>query len=1120
MWWLPLALLWALPAERQLERTTWTTADGLPQSSVTAIDQTPDGTLLVGTYGGLVEFDGRSFELVDRAGNAGWSGLRVTAVATAADGAVVVGTQDGRVLRKSNSAFETVSTRSTFGGQAIWSVSVSDQHILAVSGGGAAHFDGRSWDLLDVPTGQAVGLLDEDTMWVGGDDGLYRIRDNEVELIASPAQPVWALCRSQSGLVMGGEGGVMQVDEGGTRQLDETPASELLCASDGNVWAAHGSEVRIVGGSTLIDLGHDVDSLFEGREKNIWAGTDTSGLVRLTPEEWRVAPLEGGVLSMIEEAPGQLLVAGYCGRGGLFRHEVGGGFERLLDHCVRAIARDEDSVLLGLDDEVYRWKNEELEPVVDLGRRVLTLLPRSDGLWIGTDGAGVQRWHDGALERIDVGDDRVLAIVEDEHGALWFGTHEGLSRLHAGTLTRWTREDGVPPGPIRGLLIDDGVVLMASYGGGLGARVDGEFRRLTSADGLAGNTLSTIIDDERGALWINGNRGLNRIERASLTRWLRGRVETPRVRRWHTPEGNGGGQPAGMLLQDGTLMFPTTEGVLTLSPDDVVRNHVKPTVVLRSGDVDGLALDPSRRLVVPPGPGRVHIEFTAATLRHPELATLEYRIRLGDDEPGPWRIVHDGQITWGGVRPGDHVVELRATNEDGVPSEVLELSFEMQPQLYERVSFWLGIAGLIVAAGAGAHWWRVRAIAGKNRELQREVRQRIEAEDERERISRRLSVAERMEAVGRLDGGIAHDFNNLLTAVAGASSVLRDGLEENSRSNAQSLDSLDRCVERGAGLTRRLLAFARQQPMERCRIDAGAQLTALLPLLSTTVRDDIEVTIGLCPEGVGVDVDPSLFELSVVNLVLNATDAMPSGGRITLALDQLDDEALRHRFPSTTLTGAGPWVVVSVEDDGMGMSSETLAKAREPFFTTRSHGNGLGLSSVDGFVGQSGGEMHIVSSLAAGTTVSLVLPDVAPPPPSEEEQKADDPLVGAGRVLLCDDDDLVRESLVRVLRRAGYETAAFSDPLALLEETEPEEFDILVTDVLMPGLSGDELARRMRERAPNLPVLFVSGYTDDVRPDTLPGRLLLKPFRSAEVVAAVAEVLEHAEADESLSPRA
>lgn len=1108
MWWLPLALLWATPAHRQLERTAWTTADGLPQSSVTSIAQTPDGTLVVGTYGGLVDFDGRTFEPTGPAYGALWSGLRVTAVAVDPSGAMFVGTQDGRLLRRANGSTDDLPIPKALEGHAVWSVALSDEQIVAVGGGGAAHFDGQSWDVLDVPGEVYVGSIDAESVWIGGSEGLFRSRGGHLERQDAPAGSVEALCRGEAGLIVGGSGGVVRFGDEGVVRLDAAPADALLCGHDGAIWAANGSEVRALDGAARVDVEHPVVALFEDREKNIWVGTEDAGLVRLTPEEWSVAALEGGVLSMVEEAPGQLLVAGYCGKGGLFRHEVGGGFEPLLDDCVRAIAVDDGDIILGVEHEVHRWVADALEPIVDVGRSVLTVLPRADGLWIGTDGAGVKRWTGGVLEAVDVGDDRVLAIAEDSQGALWFGTHTGLARLHAGELQRWTQADGVPPGPIRDLLVGDDVVFMASYGGGLGAKVGPTFHRLTAADGLAGNTLSSIIDDGRGALWINGNRGLNRIERASLQSWLTGSLEAPRIRRWHTPEGNGGGHPAGVLLRSGTLALPTIEGVLTISPKDVIRNDVQPTVVLRAGDVDGLPLEPGQRLVVPAGPGRVHVEFTAATLRHPELATLEYRVVLDDDDPGPWRVAQDGQLTLGGVRPGSHAIDLRASNEDGVPSDVMRLAFDMQPQFYERVSFWLGIAALVAAAGAGAHAWRIRAVAEKNRELQREVRQRIAAEEERERIAQRLSVAERMEAVGRLAGGVAHDFNNLLTAVAGASAVLRDETQDPTRT--QPLDSLDRCVERGASLTRRLLAFARQQPIAPSRIDASAQLAALLPLLKTTVRDDIEIDIEIEPraKGAGLEVDTALFELAVVNLVLNAVDAMPSGGRITLRVDRVERAWLQRRFPSTALRGTAGWVVVSVEDDGIGMSSSTLAKAREPFFTTRAHGNGLGLSSVDGFVEQSGGEMHIVSELAEGTTVSLVLPEVTGPPAPQAAREPEADRVGTGRVLLCDDDDLVRQSLVRVLERAGYETSDFADPVELLERAEPEDFDILVTDVLMPGLSGDALAQRMRERAPDLPVIFISGYTDDVRPEALEGRLLLKPFRSHDVVTAVAEVLE------------
>lgn len=249
--------------------------------------------------------------------------------------------------------------------------------------------------------------------------------------------------------------------------------------------------------------------------------------------------------------------------------------------------------------------------------------------------------------------------------------------------------------------------------------------------------------------------------------------------------------------------------------------------------------------------------------------------------------------------------------------------FELEPYWHQRVSFWVGFGLLVLAGGVAGHGIRIRAIAERNRALQREVSQRIAAEEEQQRITRRLSMAERMEAVGRLAGGIAHDFNNLLTAVAGTSTVLRGIHEERNIAELGSplLDNLDGCVERGASLTRSLLAFARKQPME-----------------------------------------------------------------------------------------------------------------------------------------------------------------------------------------------LVRWSLVRVLERAGYETLSFGDPLALLEGVGPHtDFDILVTDVLMPGMTGDELARRIQKQRPEIPIVFMSGYTDDIRIDALGGRLLHKPFRSADVVRVVEETLAQCE---------
>lgn len=1013
MWWIGAAVLWATPADH-FELTTWTTTEGLPQSSVNAIDQAADGTLVVGTYAGLVRFDGRDFLVVDPAADSEWSGLRVTAVEVVASGSVVVGTQDGRLLRVEDGGFEVQPVPESFDGHPIWSLSSSGETLWVAGSGGVAVFDGRDWSTVSELDGASSVLADTQGSWVGADTGIVRVEGGKVEPLAVEVGAVRALCRGPRGVFAAGDAGVVRIGARETTLVDRRPTTELTCASDGTVWASAGRELWALGGTQRVSLGHPVSSVFEDRERNLWVGTDGGGLTRITPEDWTLTEIPGGALATLPLADDALLVAGYCGAGGLYVVRRDEAPVQVSDVCARALASDGEGVLVGADTEILRWSESEvLQPVVDVGDRILALTPTDDGLWIGTDTKGAMRWREGRLERIDVGDRRVLSIVEGPSGELWFGTHWGLSRMVGDSLTRWTRDDGVPPGPIRGLHVEDGLVLMASYGGGLGIFQHAEFRRLNAASGLLDNAVSAVIDDGRGAFWVNGNRGLARILRADLHAWLAGQVESPRTRLWDSPEGNGGGQPAGTLLDDGSLAVPTTLGVVALDPSEVFRNPVQPDVVLMEADVDGINLDPSQTIRVPPGPGRVHIGFTAATLRHPELATLEYRLLEADSTEAPrWQLAPEGTIAWGGLPPGAHVVELRATNEDGVQSAVMRLPFEIEPQLHQRWTFWLGVASLFIAMGAWAHLWRTRAIAAKNRELEREVRQRVEAEAENRKIARRLSVAERLEAVGRLAGGIAHDFNNLLTAVAGTSSVLRSDCRA---SEAPLLDNLDHCVVRGASLTRRLLAFARQQPMDPTRVDVGAQLYALLPILETSIRDDIALRLDVRVPRLGLEVDPTLLELAIVNLVLNSADAMPVGGHLDIVVERLEDDDRARRFPGVLCERAGPWVVLSVRDDGDGMSSEVISKVREPFFTTRAHGNGLGLSSVDGFVAQSGGAMHIESQPHVGTTVSLILPFVEAPEVVAAAEAEVSPTVVASRVLLCDDDDLVRESLVRVL---------------------------------------------------------------------------------------------------------
>lgn len=1109
---LALGALLASAPSIEVHRQTWDTADGLPQSSVTAVVQDPEGFLVLGTFAGVSQFDGRAFKAVDPRTDEGWAGLRITAIASDARGDSWIGTQDGRLFVLSGGELLERSVPVLFADHSIWSISTDGDDTWLGSPRGVGQWDGDRWTSVERLEGVSVVLAHEGAAWVGGLFGLERTRDGVTEPVATDVGAVSSLCASEAGVIVGGETGIVRVSSSGIVPLDGAGASALVCAADGSVWAGWRNTFRRVGYDDEFHFSHPVRSAFEDRERNLWVGTDGGGLTRVIRADWTVSETPNGALPILQLPDDALLVGGFCGEGGLFHLATDGKLSSVSGECVRALASDERGVLVGMDTQVLRWSEQDgLQPFLEVGYPVLVLQPTEQGLWIGTDTGGAFRVRHGELEAVDVGDARVLSILAGED-ATWFGTHRGLTRLDAAGQTRWTSEDGVPTGPIRGLLEDsDGTLFMASYGGGLGILRDGNFRSLTVANGLGDDAVSSVLDDGRGALWINGNRGLTRLRRHDLEAWLAGAQPNPRMRRWDTPEGNGGGQPAGAVLRDGTVAFPTAKGVLRMSPEEVFRNPIQPHVVLEFGDVDGVPLVSGETVRVPAGPGRVFVDFTAATLRHPELATLEVRLTNVDAmEPSGWEMSADGTALWGGVRPGTYEIELRATNEDDVQSEPMLLRFELEPYWHQRISFWVGFGLLALAGGVAGHGIRIRGIAERHRELQREVSQRISAEEEQQRIALRLSAAERMEAVGRLAGGIAHDFNNLLTAVAGTATVLRGIHEEReiSEEGAPLLDSLDRCVERGGSLTRSLLSFARKQPIDPSLTNVDALVRKLMPMLETSIRDDITLRFSTGSVPVGAVVDPAMLELAIINLALNAQDALVRGGHVDVVLERVDNKELQHRFSGANPGAGGDWTLIEVRDDGEGMSSEQLARAREPFFTTREHGNGLGLPSVEGFADQSGGALHLASVVGEGTTVSIVLPFFDAPdlvaPVEDERPRAS----GSGRVLLCDDDELVRRSLVRVLERAGYETLSFGDPCELLEGVGPDtEFDILVTDVLMPGMTGDELARRILEVRPGIPVVFMSGYTDDIRTDALGGRLLHKPFGSAEVVRVVEETL-------------
>jgi two-component system, cell cycle sensor histidine kinase and response regulator CckA len=407
----------------------------------------------------------------------------------------------------------------------------------------------------------------------------------------------------------------------------------------------------------------------------------------------------------------------------------------------------------------------------------------------------------------------------------------------------------------------------------------------------------------------------------------------------------------------------------------------------------------------------------------------------------------------------------------------------------------------------------VRDISRANEVLQTEIAERSRAEEARARLEREVQGAHKMEAVGRLAGGVAHDFNNLLTVIMGRCEVLLAGLADNHPTRPDVL-LIYEAAQKAALVTRQLLAFGRKQVLQPKILNLNAVIGSMETMIRSLISDNVQLTSDLSEGLWTIEADRGQIEQVLMNLVVNALDAMPDGGRLRMHSSNIELDGSPPDFGFSVKSGR--YVMFSIQDSGRGMDAEILPHIFEPFFTTKdkTSGSGLGLPTVYGIVKQSGGYVTVVSRPGEGSTFKVYLPGLlAPAEPLEDNARIMVAAHGGETILLAEDSDLVRQLTREMLEVRGYRVLEALDGKDAVHicKTYTGQIDLTLTDVVMPGLTGRELAEQIAELRPNTKVLLMSGYTDEISKAGFlyPGlHFIEKPFTSNALATKIRELLD------------
>jgi signal transduction histidine kinase/ligand-binding sensor domain-containing protein len=983
----------------------WQAEDGLPQNSINTLLQTRDGFLWVGTNGGLSRFDGlqfRNFGLQD-----GLGAVLITSLAETASGELWVGTSGGGVSRWEHGRFVTYGAAEGFPEKAdVWSM-VEDRdgsmwigttEGLVLWREGKFSKMGKTQGLPEKQV-RALTLDTEGTLWVSVImDGVYRGKNGTFTRQVEPG-PVTGDCYSlmthRDGSIWAGAGNgkLWRRKQDAWLKIERTsglPNASFVSMTedtDGRVWLAvpnHGVYRSLGDRFELVasdsrNVAGAIRCVAADRTGHIWIGTSSGGLTRLSRRVlhyWTSANEERPFVAttIAEAADGSWLVG--TGNAGLFRFDTG----RLIEHEEPAVKRVSNHIYCGAaggDGSIWMAGEQFLHRLVSgqpvqsfieppiLGEAIRAMCVDGDTIWLGTYYSTLLKYSAGRVETVAPAGSfsgGITSIVMDKPGALWIGSSGGLHRWENGKTQVWGTKEGLLTQSVRALYRQpDGTLWIGTLGGGLARMKDDRISNYTTRHGLIDDIISQIIADDSGNLWLGCNHGIMRIELSAFDAVSRGESQDLHPIIFGKNEGmlkaqcTGGHSPTVIRTRHGRLLFPMAGGVVEIDPQQLQGSTMAaPKADIESIIVNGHELAPDSRVVIPPGPHHLEVKFTAPALGGGEWVRFRHRIEGLDKDWGAG--TSRRRVSYDGLPPGRYVFHVAASDDRGHWSEEgAKFAFLVRPFFWQTLWFRAGGMVLLIGLAGFGVWWRTHS---------RHRRQLAELERARQQHAE-LAHASRVSLLGELSASLAHELKQPLTSIlSNAQAALRflnhpEPDVEEVRSSLHDIADADR---RANEIIERMRAMIKKGEADMELRDINADIHhALLLIHSDLVVRNVDVSTTLSPELPLVSADHIQLQQVLINLIINGCDAMsdvpPANRQLTVETKREGSDMIR----------------VSVSDRGTGITPEVLEQIFMPFYSTKKHGLGMGLSICRAIIRAHGGQLWAENGPKGGAVFHFTL---------------------------------------------------------------------------------------------------------------------------------------------------